>query len=46
MVGPYVNEQVNVTRRASVTTGHRTEDAYVIRPVTRGDTQDLRTFLR
>jgi hypothetical protein len=44
MIGPYVNEEVNVTRWASATTGHGTEDAHVIRPMTRGNTQDLRTF--
>jgi hypothetical protein len=44
MVGTYVNEEVNVTRWAGVTTDHGTEDAHVIRPMTRGNAQDLLTF--
>jgi hypothetical protein len=44
MGGPYVNEEVNVTRWADVTTGHGAEDAYVIRPMPRGNAQDLHTF--
>jgi hypothetical protein len=44
MVRPYVNEKVDVTRWTSITTGHRAEDAHVIRPMLRGNAQDLLTF--
>jgi hypothetical protein len=44
MVWPYVNEQVNVTRWAGVTTAHGTEDTHVIRPMTCGNAQDLVAF--
>jgi hypothetical protein len=44
MVGPYVNEEVDVTRWASITTGHGTEDTHVICPMPRGNAQNLLTL--